>query len=88
MCEKNNKQFEDVNFLLETMMKDRHDDTPIERDRFPFWNTGEVQSFTPDLDSGCIFSPEYAEIQRKKRRQGNSNSDTYAKLVVHMQGLK
>ena len=74
MSEKKNEQFENANFL-ETMIKDIRDYTPAERDRHPFWNTGEVQSFMPDLESGCIFSPEYAEIQRRIRRQKDSSSE-------------
>ena len=41
----------------------------VERDKHTFPYTGAVQSFLPDLESGCIFSPEYAEIQRKLLRK-------------------
>ncbi len=40
-----------------------------EREHYSLWNMQEnVQSFMPDLKSGCIFSPEYAEIQRRLRK--------------------
>ena len=82
MSEKKNEQFENANFV-ETMIKDIRDYKPIERDSFPFWNTGEVQSFMPDLESGCIFSPEYAEIQRRDRRQSDSSGEAVERDSYH-----
>lgn len=69
MSDKKNEQFD-----VETLLKDMRGYKPVERDRYPIWNTGEPKSFLPDLESGCIFSPEYAEIQRKLRRNGKNNN--------------
>lgn len=50
-------------------LRNRSGSVPVERDHYSLWNTQEnVQSFMPDLESGCIFSPEYAEIQRRIRK--------------------
>lgn len=66
MSEKKNEQFD-----VETLLKDMRDYKPVERERYSsFWDMGSGQSFLPDMESGCIFSPEYAEIQRKIRRNG------------------
>ncbi|MBO5180059.1 MAG: hypothetical protein J6B87_06920 [Clostridia bacterium] len=64
MSEKKNEQFD-----VETLLKDMRDYKPVERERYPIWNTGAPKSFMPDLESGCIFSPEYAEIQRKLQKK-------------------
>ena len=47
----------------------RPDDIPGEHEIHVLWRTEETISFRPDLSSGCIFSPEYAEIQRRNRRK-------------------
>lgn len=65
MSEKKNDQLD-----VETLIKDMRDYKPVERERYPIWNTDKTEAFLPDLESGCIFSPEYAEIQRKLRRKG------------------
>lgn len=51
-------------------LHNRTGSVPAERDYYSLWNTQEnVRSFVPDLESGCVFSPEYADIQRKIRKK-------------------
>ncbi len=70
MSDKKNEQFD-----VETLIKDIRGYKPVERERYPIWNTDETKAFMPDLESGCIFSPEYAEIQRRIQRQRDSSSE-------------
>ncbi len=41
---------------------------PVKTERYTLWSTrANVTSFTPDTESGCIFSPTYSASKRKGR---------------------